>query len=52
MIIYVSNLTTLMDRTAACERISIYPMDQSADKRKRLMSALEELGISYTYEAY
>ena len=41
-----------MDRTATCERISIYPMDHPTEKRKKLMSVLEDLGISYTYEAY
>jgi hypothetical protein len=41
-----------MEQNENVRRISIYPMDQTADKRARLMKALSEIGIRYSYEAY
>jgi hypothetical protein len=41
-----------MEQSGTYNRISIYPLDQTEDKRKKLMDALQEIGISYSYEAY
>jgi hypothetical protein len=34
------------------ERISIYPMDHPPEKRRRILSLLDEMGVKYTYERY
>jgi hypothetical protein len=38
--------TTEMDY----EKITIYPLDYDADKRRELLSQLKRLGINFSYE--
>jgi hypothetical protein len=41
-----------MSEYVEIERISIYPGDNTPEKRKKLVDFLHDAGIRYSYEAY